>query len=86
MPPLPERTPVFAITLLACETARGAAAMMSEALASNAAGSHQAIAEAETKLDQFDREIDDQVTEALAANQGNARELLACLKFILDLE
>ena len=86
MPPLPEPTPVFALTLLACETARGAAAMMAEALASNSAGSHKAITEAESKLDHFDREIDDQVTEALAANQGNARELLACLKFILDIE
>lgn len=77
---------MFALTLLACETARGAAAMMAEALTSNSAGSHKSVAEAEAKLDQFDREIDDRVTEALSSNAANARELLACLKFIIDLE
>jgi phosphate transport system protein len=81
-----ERTPVFMLTLLACETARGAAAAMADALASNSRKSHEAVAEAEARLDQFDREIDDGVTDALSTTPANARELLACMKFIVDLE
>lgn len=81
-----ERTPVFMLTLLSCEVARGAAASLADALASGSAESHQFIAEAEARLDLFDREIDDRVTETLSLSAGNARELLACMKFIVDLE
>ncbi len=81
-----ERTPVFMLTLLSCEVARGAAACLAEALASGSRQSHEHIAEAELRLDQFDHEIDERVTEALSQAQGNARELLACMKFIVDLE
>lgn len=80
------RTATFGLTLLACETARSAAASMAEALTSNSAASHTLVAEAEAKLDQFDREIDERVTEELSSGPANARELLACLKFIIDLE
>ena len=81
-----ERTPVFMLTLLACETARAGAASTAEALAGNSPISHDAIRQAEARLDQFDREIDDRVTEALSRSPGHARELLACMKFIVDLE
>lgn len=81
-----ERAPVLMITLLACEIARGSAASMAEALASGSATSHESISSAEAKLDQFDREIDERVTEILSKSAGNARELLACMKFIVDLE
>ena len=81
-----ERTPVFMLTLLSCEVARGAAANLAEALAGGATPCHEFIAEAELRLDQFDREIDERATEALAHSPGNARELLACMKFIVDLE
>jgi phosphate transport system protein len=81
-----ERTPVFMLTLLSCEVARGAAASLAEALASGSAESHKFIAEAELRLDQFDREIDDRVTDSLSRSPGNARELLACMKFMVDLE
>lgn len=86
MPDLQPRTATFGLTLLACETARSAAASLAEALTSNSAASHALIAEAEAKLDQFDREIDDRVTEELSSGPANACELLACLKFIIDLE
>jgi len=81
-----ERTPVFMLTLLSCEVARGAASNLADALASGSAQSHEFIAEAELRLDQFDREIDEHVTEALSHSPGHARELLACMKFIVDLE
>lgn len=86
MPHLQPRTAAFGLTLLACETARNAAGSTAEALASNSAASHTLIAQAEAKLDQFDREIDERVTEELSNSPANARELLACLKFIIDLE
>ena len=86
MPAEQERTPVFMLTLLACEVARGAAAALAEALASGSARSHEYIKEAELRLDQFDREIDERVTDLLSSTPGNARELLACMKFIVDLE
>jgi phosphate transport system protein len=81
-----ERTPVFMLTLLSCEVARGAAATLAEALASGSRESHASISEAELRLDQFDREIDERVTELLSSGPSNARELLACMKFIVDLE
>lgn len=81
-----ERTPVFMLTLLACEVARASAASLSHALASGASQSHKNVAEAELRLDQFDREIDENVTEALATTPKDARELLACMKFVVDLE
>src|SRR5690242_6854323 len=81
-----ERAPVLMITLLACEVARGSAASMAEALASGSASSYAAVSSAEAKLDEFDREIDERVTEILSTSASNARELLACMKFIVDLE
>ena len=74
------------LTLLACEVARSAAASLAEALASGSRQSHELITEAELRLDQFDREIDERVTDLLSSASGNARELLACMKFIVDLE
>lgn len=84
--PVQERTPVFMLTLLSCEVARGAAAALAEALASGSSASHEFVAEAELRLDQFDREIDERVTDLLSSTAGSARELLACMKFIVDLE
>ena len=81
-----ERTPVFMLTLLSCEVARGAAASLADALASGSVESHESVAQAEARLDQFDHEIDERVTEALSLGPGNALELLACMKFIVDLE
>jgi phosphate transport system protein len=81
-----EPTPVFMLTLLSCEVARGAVASLADALASGSAESHKFIAEAELRLDQFDREIDDRVTDSLSRSPSNARELLACMKFMVDLE
>lgn len=86
MPAEQERTPVFMLTLLACEVARASASSLSHALASGSTQSHKNIAEAELRLDQFDREVDERATEALSETPRNARELLACMKFIVDLE
>src|SRR5690242_10879557 len=81
-----ERTPVFMLTLLSCEVARGAAANLADVLSNGSMQCHEFIAEAELRLDQFDREIDERVTAALSHSPGNARELLACMKFIVDVE
>ena len=81
------RTPVFSVTLLACDVAREAAASTAEVLRSSSSKAKQVVKEAEVSLDHMDREIDDRVTEALTAGAPkNARELLACMKAMVDLE
>src|SRR5690242_5537219 len=84
------RTPVFSLTLLACDVARQAAASTAEVLRSASSKSRQIVKEAEVSLDHMDREIDDRVTEALTTGTAgapkNARELLACMKAMVDLE
>ena len=46
-----------------------------------------AIKDCEKELDQIERKIDDQLPEAITrVGEAKARELLACLKFITDLE
>ena len=82
-----KRTPVFSLTLLACDVAREAAASTAEVLRSASSKSQQIVKEAEVSLDHMDREIDDRVTEALTAGASkNARELLACMKAMVDIE
>jgi phosphate transport system protein len=76
------------LTLRGCEAARQAAASLAEAISS---GDDAALAEVkarEEELDTLDREINEGVTAAISSctEAAHARELLTCLKFILELE
>lgn len=75
-------------TLHAVEIARLAAGAAAEGIASGSSELLERIRNYEDELDTVDRELNDAVTQAVTQVQdGNsARELLACLKFIIELE
>jgi len=74
-------------TLHAVEVAKLAAAACAEGLASGSTEALERTRGYEDELDITDREMNEAVTQAITqANATEARELLACLKFILELE
>ncbi len=74
-------------TLQACRVARTAAGIVAEGIATGVAKVLDGVREREKELDTLDREIDERVTSVITeAGPEHARELLACLKFIIDLE
>jgi len=74
-------------TLQACRVARVAAGIVAEGIATGVAKVLDGVREREKELDTLDREIDERVTTVITqAGPEHARELLACLKFIVDLE
>lgn len=74
-------------TIRACEIAKEAAAAAAEGIATGSSAALNVIREREKELDTLDREIDDGVTVAITrVSEREARELLACMKFIIDLE
>jgi len=71
----------------AIEVARSAAASCAEGLASGSTESVERLRGYEDELDNIDHDLNEAVTAAVTqANAQDARELLACLKFILELE
>ena len=74
-------------TLHAIEVARAAAAACAEGLASGSVEATERLREYEEELDNLDHDLNEAVTNAVAqADANEVRELLACLKFILELE
>jgi len=74
-------------TLEACRVARSAAGIVAEGIATGVPSVLDAVREKEKELDNFDRVIDQGVSSVITQVQpGSARQLLACLKFIIDLE
>jgi len=74
-------------TLQACRVARAAAGMVAECIATGVPSLLDGIREREKELDTLDRVIDQDVTSIITrVSEENARQLLACLKFIIDLE
>jgi phosphate transport system protein len=74
-------------TLHAIEVAKAAAASCAEGLASGSADSFERLRGYEEELDNLDHDLNEAVTAAISGvNAQEARELLACLKFILELE
>jgi phosphate transport system protein len=74
-------------TLQACRVARIAAGIVAEGIATGVAKVLDGVREREKELDTLDHEIDERVTTVITqASPDHARELLACLKFIIDLE
>ena len=84
--PLPEDE-LSAMTLRACLIARDAVFNVRDSLATGSRLAFLAIKDCEKELDQIDRKIDEQLPGAITrVGEAKARELLACLKFITDLE
>jgi phosphate transport system protein len=74
-------------TLQAYRVARLAAGIVAEGIATGVASVLDRVREREKELDTLDREIDERVTQVITqVGHEQARELLACLKFIIDLE
>src|SRR5271157_468256 len=74
-------------TLQACRAARIAAGIVAEGIATGVPSLLDGVREREKELDTLDRIIDQGVTSVITkVSEADARELLACLKFIIDLE
>ena len=74
-------------TLQACRVARAAAGIVAEGIATGVPALLDGVREREKELDSLDRIIDQGVTSVITrVSEAHARELLACLKFIIDLE
>ena len=75
------------LTVQACRVAKEAAAAAAEGIATGSAPLFISIRQREKELDKIDMEIDDGVTEAITqVSAPEARELLACMKFMIGLE
>jgi phosphate transport system protein len=79
---------VIARTLRGCEAAREAAQALVTAIKSADEASFATVKAREEELDTLDREVNEGVTAAIAncSDPAHGRELLACLKFIIELE
>ncbi len=76
-----------AMVLRACLIARDAVFNVRDSIASGSRLAFLAIKDCEKELDQIERKIDEQLPGAITrVGEAKARELLACLKFITDLE
>lgn len=74
-------------TLQACRVARIAAGIVAEGIATGVSSLLDGVRQREKELDTLDREIDQGVTSIITkVSEEHARELLACLKFIIGLE
>ena len=74
-------------TLQACRVARIAAGIVAEGIATGVSSLLDGVREREKELDTLDHVIDQGVTSVITrVSEDHARELLACLKFIIDLE
>ena len=76
-----------ALVLRACLIARDAVFNVHDSLGGGSRLAFLAIKDCEKELDQIERKIDEQLPQAITrVGETKARELLACLKFITDLE
>ena len=76
-----------AMVLRACLIARDAVFNVRDSIATGSRLAVLAIKDCEKELDQIERKIDEQLPGAITrVGEAKARELLACLKFITDLE
>ena len=74
-------------TLQACRVARIAAGIVADGIATGVSSLLNGVREREKELDMLDRIIEQGVTSVITkVSEDHARELLACLKFVIDLE
>ena len=75
------------LTVQACQVAKEAAAAAAEGIATGSSTLLNSIRAREKELDKLDMEIDSGVTDAITqVSAPEARELLACMKFMISLE
>jgi phosphate transport system protein len=85
--PEPAYTHLVKRTIEACRVAKEAAGAAAEGIATGSSPLLNTIREREKELDNIDREIDAGVTVAITqVAEPEARELLACMKFMIGLE
>jgi phosphate transport system protein len=81
------QTELMRMTLKACLIARDATFNIQDLLTNSSRMAFLAIRDCEKELDQIERQIDEQLPAAITrVNERKARQLLACLKCITDLE
>ncbi len=74
-------------TVEACHLAQEAAAAAAEGIATGSSALLNSLRQRERELDSLDSEIDNSVTAAITeVGPAEARELLACMKFMIGLE
>jgi phosphate transport system protein len=87
VPPEPGYGHLVRLTVRACEVAKEAAGAAAEGIATGSSALLNSIRQREKELDKLDMEIDDGVTDAITqVSAPQARELLACMKFMIGLE
>ena len=87
LPPEPAYGHLVRLTVQACQVAKEAAGAAAEGIATGAPALLNSIRQREKELDKLDMEIDGGVTEAITqVSASEARELLACMKFMIGLE
>lgn len=85
--PEPSHSQLVRLTAQACQVAKEAAAAAAEGIATGSSALLGSIRQREKELDRLDMEIDDGVTTAITqVTEPAARELLACMKFMIGLE
>jgi phosphate transport system protein len=76
------------LTIQGCAAAKSSADSLTQALEKSSLAAVESVKEYEEQLDSLDHDINDGVTRLIprATGEREARELLACLKFIIELE
>src|ERR1700683_604668 len=87
LPPEPFHHPTVRRTIEACRLAQEAAGAAAEGIATGSAPLLNSLRQRERELDTLDMEIASAVTTAITeVEPAEARELLACMKFMISLE
>ncbi len=85
--PEPAHHHIVRRTIEACRLAKDAAAAAAEGIATGSSSLLNSLLQRERELDTLDREIDSAVTSVITeVKPVEARELLACMKFMISLE
>ena len=75
------------LILQACLVGKDAAYNLRDFVENNTSMAFIAVKDCEKELDRMERRVDEEITSAITqVSENEARELLACLKFITDLE
>ena len=83
----PSRSPLVKRTIEACRLAKEAAGAAAEGIATGSVALLTSLRQREKELDTLDMEIDAGVTATITqVSEPEARELLACMKFMIGLE
>jgi phosphate transport system protein len=85
--PEPAYLRLVRLTVQACQLAKEAAGAAAEGIATGSPALLNSLRQRERELDKLDMEIDGGVTDAITqVSAPEARELLACMKFMIGLE